>query len=333
MGCSHGKEEFDLEANNLKSGISDSKTFENYRSRDVPIKDPDKIDTEQNNDNKENKENWLYSNGGEPVKNTKYKTKIDSRVTAKYEIKALIGKGSFSDVLRVDCKVTCQPFAVKILKVRNEQEEELLNAELSVLQAFSHRYIMHLEEVIISKECTYLIMELATGGELYDRIKSRGHLDEKYSCNITQMILEALTYLHNHGITHRDLKPENLLFYHPGSDSKILVTDFGFAKMRTNSVEFKMTTWCGTPEYIAPELLRKVPYSNKVDLWALGAIVYVMLSGHLPFSADTTPKLFKHIMSCNFNFSRDVSALDLIYFFLCYATLINTHSFKEHLIR
>ena len=302
MGCSHGKEEFDLEANNLKS--ADSKSFETYRGNDAPIKDPDKVGEQT-----ENKEN-INKPSNEPVVQPKYKTKIDSRVTAKYEVKALIGKGSFSDVLRVDCKVTCQPFAVKILKVRNEQEEELLNAELSVLQTFSHRYIIHLEEVIVSKECTYLIMELATGGELYDRIKSRGHLDEKYSCNITQMILEALAFLHNHGITHRDLKPENLLFYHPGVDSKILITDFGFSKLRTK-VDFQMTTWCGTPEYIAPELLKKVPYNNKVDMWALGAIVYVMLSGHLPFSADTTPKLFKQIMNCNYTFSREVI---LIYF-------------------
>ena len=313
MGCSHGKEEFDLEAN-VKTGTSDSKLTETFRNQEIPIKDPNKIN-EQQSDDKENKENWPSNNSnGDHVVQPKYKTKIDSRVTAKYEIKALIGKGCFSDVLRVDCKVTCQPFAVKILKVRNEQEEELLNAELSVLQTFSHRYIIHLEEVIVSKECTYLIMELATGGELYDRIKSRGHLDEKYSCNITQMILEALTYLHNLGITHRDLKPENLLFYHPGSDSKILVTDFGFSKMRTNSIDFQMTTWCGTPEYIAPELLRKVPYSNKVDIWALGAIVYVMLSGHLPFSADTTPKLFKHIMGCNYNFSREVSFFLILFF-------------------
>lgn len=240
------------------------------------------------------------------IKQPKYKTKIDSRVTSKYEIKALIGKGSFSDVLRVDCKLTKQPFAIKIIKVRNEQEEDLLNAELAVLKSFSHRYIMHLEEVIMSKECTYLIMELATGGELYDRIKSRGHLDEAYSCNITQMILEGILYLHSHGIAHRDLKPENLLFYHPGRDSKILITDFGFSKIKSHSIDFSMTTWCGTPEYIAPELLKKVPYCCKVDLWAIGVIVYVMLSGHLPFSADTTPKLFKQIINCNYTFLKEI---------------------------
>jgi len=301
MGCTIGKE--DLEAgnggNDVRSSIPHSKIRE-IDSSTSTIKEPDKPEPTLN------KENESLNNIGEALKHPKYKTKIDSRVTAKYEIKALIGKGSFSDVLRVDYKTTKQPFAIKILKVRNEQEEELLNAELSVLRSFSHRYLIHLEEVIISKECTYLIMELATGGELYDRIKSRGHLEEAYSCNVTQMILEGLTYLHDHGITHRDLKPENLLFYHPGRDSKILITDFGFSKIRTHSIDYSMSTWCGTPEYIAPELLRKVPYSSKVDLWALGVIVYVMLSGHLPFSADTTPKLFKQIINGNYNFSREV---------------------------
>lgn len=246
------------------------------------------------------------SKGDTIRKQPKYKTKIDSRVTSKYDINALIGKGSFSDVLRVNCRTSKLPFAIKVLKVRNEQEEDLLNAELSVLKTIKHRYIIHLEEVIISKECTYLVMELATGGELYDRIKSRGHLDENHTCNVTQMILEGISYLHNHGVTHRDLKPENVLFYQPRDDSKIVITDFGFSKIKTHTLDFSMTTWCGTPEYIAPELLKKLPYSSKVDLWAIGVMVFVMLSGHLPFSADTTPKLFKQIMSSSYSYSKEV---------------------------
>ena len=301
MGCTVGKE--DLEAGKFDVNGGSSSCITILPSTNITSSTNDESSKENKiPDHKEVDKPII-----DQIKQPKYKTKIDARVTSKYEIKALIGKGSFSDVLRVDSKLTKEPFAIKILKVRNEQEEDLLNAELEVLRSFSHCYIIHLEEVIISKECTYLIMELATGGELYDRIKSRGHLDEVYSCNITQMILEGLQYLHSNGITHRDLKPENLLFYHPGRDSKILITDFGFSKVRNNSIDCSMTTWCGTPEYIAPELLKKVPYSSKVDLWAVGVIVYVMLSGHLPFSADTTPKLFKQIMTCNFSFMKEVS--------------------------
>lgn len=246
----------------------------------------------------------------------KYRTKIDTRVTAKYDIKALIGKGSFSDVLRVESKTTREPFAIKVLKVTNTQEKELLDAELSVLKSVrDHPNIITLEEVIVSKENTYLVMGLATGGELYDKIKSRGYLDEKYSCNITQMLLDGLLYLHETGITHRDLKPENLLFYHPGNDSRILITDFGFAKYNCDPLNPNpFTTWCGTPEYISPELLLKNPYNFKVDLWSLGVIVYVMLSGHLPFSSNTTPRLFKQIVNGEYSFLRDVSIFTLLLF-------------------
>nr|XP_047125796.1 calcium/calmodulin-dependent protein kinase type IV isoform X2 [Hydra vulgaris] len=196
----------------------------------------------------------------------KYKTKIDSRVSAKYNIKALIGKGTFSDVLRVESKTSKEPYAIKVVHIQNKESKELIESELEVLNKILHRFIIKLHEVIISNKITYLVMELATGGELYDRIRSYGYLDEKMACNITQMLVEGIEYLHYSGITHRDLKPENILFYHPGVNSKILITDFGFAKYKEIEIldQNPLTTWCGTPEYIAPELLQKKPYGTKV---------------------------------------------------------------------
>ncbi|XP_065676849.1 calcium/calmodulin-dependent protein kinase type IV-like [Hydra vulgaris] len=238
----------------------------------------------------------------------KYKTKIDSRVSAKYNINALIGKGTFSDVLRVESKTSKEPYAIKVVHIQNKESKELIESELEVLNKILHRFIIKLHEVIVSNKITYLVMELATGGELYDRIRSYGYLDEKMACNITQMLVEGVEYLHYSGITHRDLKPENILFYHPGVNSKILITDFGFAKYKEIEIldQNPLTTWCGTPEYIAPELLQKKPYGTKVDMWSLGVIVYVMLSGHLPFNADSTPKLFSHIMSGTYSYTREV---------------------------
>lgn len=240
-------------------------------------------------------------------KRPKYHTKVDCRVLSKYTIKALIGKGSFSDVLRVEKKTTKEPFAIKILNTTIPSELNQLQLELNVLLNVQHPFIINLEEVIYSKDCTYLVMELATGGELFDRIKTRGHLEEKDSIRILQMVLEGVDYLHVKGITHRDLKPENLLFYHPGNDSKILITDFGFSKSRTPLDVDPLTTWCGTPEYIAPELVSKEPYNNKVDLWAIGVITYVMLSGYLPFAAESPPKLFEKIQQGNYGYSQEVS--------------------------
>ena len=248
----------------------------------------------------------------------KYKTKIDSRVLAKYDVKALIGRGSFSDVLRVQNKMTKQPFAIKILRLKNASSREVFQSELAALTRIRHQYVIHLYEVFESKDCVYLVMELATGGELFERIKMKGHLHEKESIRILQMVLEGVQYLHENGIAHRDLKPENLLFYHPGQDSKILITDFGFAKTKANPDDnTPYTTWCGTPEYIAPELLCKKPYTKAVDMWAIGVITYVMLSGHLPFSADTPSKLYQQIINAKYSYSRDVSIKHDIIHCLC----------------
>ena len=97
-------------------------------------------------------------------------------------------------------------------------------------------------------------MELATGGELFDRIISRGNFSERDAVKVLNMILQAVQYLHKLGITHRDLKPENLLYYHPGNDSKLLLTDFGLASSQMSGNDTTMRTACGTPEYIAPEV-------------------------------------------------------------------------------
>ena len=260
-------------------------------------------------------------NGGQKQNTTrgkppKYRTKIDSRVLAKYDVKALIGKGSFSDVLRVENKLTKQPYAVKILRLKNQHSKEVSQSELRALTRVRHPYVIQLMEVFESKECVYLVMELATGGELYERIKMKGHLTEKESIRILQMVLDGVIYLHSKGITHRDLKPENLLFYHPGQDSKILITDFGFAKTATSAEDKTLfTTWCGTPEYIAPELLCKKPYTNSVDLWAIGVITYVMISGHLPFAAETPSKLYQQIVRAKYSYSREVKFYNFVCFF------------------
>jgi protein serine kinase H len=100
----------------------------------------------------------------------------------------------------------------------------------------------------------YMVVELATGGELFERIVTRGTYTEHDAVHVLKMLLDGAGYLHSLGIAHRDLKPENILYYHPGADSKILITDFGLSAMRKPGVDAFMTTVCGTPEYIAPEV-------------------------------------------------------------------------------
>lgn len=236
----------------------------------------------------------------------KYRAKFDPRVTAKYDIKALIGRGSFSRVVRVEHKSTRQPYAIKMIETRYREGREVCESELCVLRRVRHTNIIQLMEVFETAERVYMVMELATGGELFDRIIAHGSFTERDATRVLQMVLDGVKYLHTLGITHRDLKPENLLYYHPGADSKIIITDFGLASSRKKGDECLMKTTCGTPEYIAPEILVRKPYTNAVDMWALGVISYILLSGTMPFEDDNRMRLYRQILKGKYSFSGEV---------------------------
>lgn len=238
------------------------------------------------------------------VRGAKFRARFDVRVTEKYAIKALIGKGAFSRVVRVEHKVTKQPYAIKMMEVR--EGKKAFESELAVLRKVQHAYIVRLYEVFECRDKVYLVMELATGGELFDRIVSRGCFTEQDGTHVLYMVLEGVRYLHSLGITHRDLKPENLLYYHPGNDSKIMITDFGLSKLRKNPDDSTMDTTCGTPDYIAPEILMRRSYTNAVDMWSIGVISYVLLCGALPFADDNNTRLYRAIMKAKYNYKCEV---------------------------
>ncbi|KAE8607974.1 hypothetical protein XENTR_v10011345 [Xenopus tropicalis] len=235
----------------------------------------------------------------------KYRAKFDPRVTAKYDIKALIGRGSFSRVVRVEHKASKQPYAIKMIETKCREGREVCESELNVLRRVRHTNIIQLIEVFESQERVYMVMELATGGELFDRIITKGSFTERDATHVLQMVLEGVKYLHALGITHRDLKPENLLYYHPGIDSKIMITDFGLASAQKKGDDCLMKTTCGTPEYIAPEVLVRKPYTNSVDMWALGVISYILLSGTMPFEDDNRTRLYRQILRGKYSYSGE----------------------------
>ncbi|PRD33221.1 UNVERIFIED_CONTAM: Serine/threonine-protein kinase H1 [Trichonephila clavipes] len=227
------------------------------------------------------------------------KTAYDSKITAKYDIKAVIGKGSYSRVLRVEHRISKQPYALKTIEAPGGREA--FEAELSVLRRLNHPNVIKLVEVFESDHKVYMVMELATGGSLLDRLETRGYLTDDDSRDVMQMVLNGVKYLHALGITHRDLKPDNLLYYHPGKDSKIMITDFSFASTRKPSGNPYMHTVCGTPQYIAPEIVTRKPYTCAVDMWAVGVITYIVLCGAFPFDADQDAQIFKLILRGKFN--------------------------------
>jgi len=142
-------------------------------------------------------------------------------------------------------------------------------------------------------------MELMTGGELFDRIVEKEHYSEKEAADTIRPIVDAIRYCHEMGIAHRDLKPENLLYSSPDPSAVLKITDFGLAKVLNNEL---MTTACGTPGYVAPEIIEGKGYGPAVDYWSLGVIIYVMLCGYPPFYEETNEKLFDMIKTAKYEF-------------------------------
>jgi len=181
----------------------------------------------------------------------------------------------------------------------------MIQTEIEIMRMIEHPNIISLHEVFEDKATKkiYLVMELVTGGELFDRIVDRGSYSEKDASELIAKVISAVRYLHKKGIIHRDLKPENLLYASPDADAEIKLADFGLSKIVGLEEESSVTnTTCGTPGYVAPEVLRMKGYDRSVDMWSIGVILYILLCGFPPFYEDNTAKLFQTIMDGKYDF-------------------------------
>ncbi|NWX29424.1 KCC1G kinase, partial [Notiomystis cincta] len=210
-----------------------------------------------------------------------------------------LGSGAFSEVFLVKQKSTGKLYALKCIKKSPLNRDSSLENEIAVLKKIKHENIVTLEDIYESTTHFYLVMQLVSGGELFDRILERGVYTEKDASLVIHQVLTAVKYLHENGIVHRDLKPENLLYLTPEENSKIMITDFGLSKMEQNGI---MSTACGTPGYVAPEVLAQKPYSKAVDCWSIGVITYILLCGYPPFYEETESKLFEKIKEGHYEF-------------------------------
>ena len=209
---------------------------------------------------------------------------------------AVLGEGSFGRVRLVkhpSPPPTGRPFALKsmhkglLLKLR--QVEHVIN-EKRVLASCNHPFILRLEAVFVTPGQVHMLLEVALGGELFTLLRQNGRLDAHQALLYTAMVTSAFSYLHARQIAHRDLKPENLLF---DAQGYLKLVDFGFAKV----IKDRTWTLCGTPEYLAPEILSNQGHSWAVDWWTLGILLYEMLVGEPPFVADTPVETYKKIVS------------------------------------
>ena len=166
--------------------------------------------------------------------------------------------------------------------------------EIEILKSLNHRHILRFFCTYDEYKFMYIVTELLLGGELFERIASKGNYTEKETRNACKVMFEAIAFCHEKKVVHRDLKPENLLLMSADNDSDLKIIDFGFAKYAKRD---SLTTMCGTPCYLAPEIVRRSYYGDKVDMWSLGCIMYALLCGYLPFDDENLKRLFKKIYS------------------------------------
>jgi len=224
-----------------------------------------------------------------------------------YILGKLIGKGSFSKVFHATEKSTGRggEFAVKIIKKKYIQKKKLIEREIEIMTSVRHENILWCKEVFEDENEIALVLEYIKGGELYDSIVDKEKYSETEAKKVIRQLLNAVEYLHSQGIAHRDLKPENLLCAEEGKERVIKVADFGLSKMFSHE---DLISRCGSPTYIAPEVLECAKYSEAVDMWAIGVITFVLLTGCYPFFAEgkNYGALYRKIIDVNFAFPPDI---------------------------
>jgi calcium/calmodulin-dependent protein kinase I len=166
-----------------------------------------------------------------------------------------------------------------------------------------HRNILTLVDYFETLNNLYLVTDLALGGELFDRICRKGSYYESDAASLILATLSAVAYLHDHGIVHRDLKPENLLFRTPEDNADLLIADFGLSRIMDEEQFHVLTTTCGTPGYMAPEIFKKTGHGKPVDIWAIGVITYFLLCGYTPFDRDSNLEEMQAILVADYSFT------------------------------
>jgi len=213
-----------------------------------------------------------------------------------------LGSGHFASVFRVTRKDDNLKAAVKIIKKpKDSKKKEKVLLEYKILKECRHKQVVQCHDAFETDDRLYLVMELMEGGELFDKIVDMGHFTEKQAADATLKLLDALKFMHDQGIAHRDLKPENMLMTTKELDAEVKITDFGLSKFFDEQSSI-MKTPCGTPGYIAPEVLHMRGYDQQCDIWSLGVIVYILLCGFPPFYAENDAQLFEKIKRGDYRF-------------------------------
>lgn len=229
---------------------------------------------------------------------------------ANFEILQTLGTGSFGRVRLAKDKRSQEFVALKILKkadiLKLKQVDHVIS-EFNILRTLSHPFLVNLIGYTQDERYLYLALDFVPGGELFTYLRNVGRLESQHARLYAAMVTSMFEYLHSSNIVYRDLKPENLLIT---AEGYLKLTDFGFAKV----IEGRTYTLCGTPEYLAPEILLNKGHGKPVDWWTLGILIYEMLAGIDPFTDDDPMAIYQKILKGKVRFPRnfDKSAKSLV---------------------
>ncbi|KAM3345028.1 CBL-interacting serine/threonine-protein kinase 1 [Capsicum galapagoense] len=228
----------------------------------------------------------------------------------KYEVGKTLGEGNFGKVKYAKHVDSGKSFAIKILdksRILDLRSTDQIKREIGTLKLLKHPNVVRLYEVLASKSKIYMVLEYVNGGELFDRIVSKGKLSEAQGRKLFQQLVDGVCYCHDKGVSHRDLKLENVLI---DSKGNIKITDFGLSALPQHFRDDGLLhTTCGSPNYVAPEILSNRGYDGATsDTWSCGVILYVILTGYLPFDDRNLAVLYQKILKGDVHIPKWLSA-------------------------
>jgi 5'-AMP-activated protein kinase catalytic alpha subunit len=220
----------------------------------------------------------------------------------RYEMGRLLGKGTFGRVHYGRNLESNQSVAIKMMdkdKVLKVGLSEQIKREITTMRLVAHKNIVHLHEVMATRNKIYIVMEYVKGGELFDKIDKSGKLTEAAAHKYFQQLISAVDHCHSRGVYHRDLKPENLLL---DENENLKVSDFGLSALsESKRQDGLLHTTCGTPAYVAPEVISKIGYDGaKSDIWSCGVVLFVLAAGYLPFQGPNLMEIYRKIQNGDF---------------------------------
>ncbi|CDO62527.1 calcium-dependent protein kinase 3 [Plasmodium reichenowi] len=211
-----------------------------------------------------------------------------------------LGKGTYGCVYKATDKLLKITRAVKVVSKKKLKNIPRFRQEIDIMKNLDHPNVVKLLETFEDSNQIYLVMELCTGGELFDKIVKKGCFVETFASFIMKQIFSVLNYLHIRNICHRDIKPENFLFYDMTPESLIKIIDFGLASYFTHN-NYEMKTKAGTPYYVAPQVLTG-SYNYKCDMWSSGVLFYILLCGYPPFFGESDHEILSMVKKGKYQF-------------------------------